>query len=127
MEGTPLHESQVFDLGPSGKSANAEIQVPDDKLWIIEFVSASIVLAQDDRFGPLEVWTSAWKPGGGTSRPHHFFHPHPVGNTDTRYCVCQPTRIYSMPGSKVLVYFSRGSTHGEAHLMWTISGRLVDA
>jgi len=126
MEGTPLHESELINLGPKGKSANTELQVPSDKWWIIEFVSASISLAKDDKFGPLEIWTSAWKLGGGTSRPHHFFHPHPVGNTDTRYCVSQPTLLYAMPGSKVKVYFSRSSVHGEAHLTWTISGRLVD-
>jgi hypothetical protein len=126
MEGTPLHESEVFNLGPKDKSAAIELQLPTDKWWIIEFVSASIFLAAGDRFGPFEIWTAAPKLGGGTSRPHHFFMPQAMGNTDTRYCISQPTRLYAMPGSQVRVSFSRDSIHGEAHLMWTLSGRLMD-
>ncbi|HKJ18631.1 MAG TPA: hypothetical protein VJ984_14855 [Xanthomonadales bacterium] len=127
MEGLPVHESDLFNFGPKVKSMDIEYQVPSGKIWVIEFVSATAYLAEGDRFGPLEIWTSAHNLEGGTSRPHHHFIPHPVGNTNRRYCVSQPTRIYAMPGSSVLVYFSRDLAKGEAHLMFTLSGRLVDA
>lgn len=127
MEGLPAHESGVFNYSEQELSASIELDVPAGKYWIIEFVSATLFLAKGDKFGPFEIWTSAPKLSDGTSRPHHFFLPQPVGNTDTRFCISQPTRIYSMPGSKVRIAFSRSSAHGNAHVMYTISGRLEDA
>lgn len=127
MEGTPLHHSEILELDATDTSSSTELQVPDGKWWVIEYVSASIMVAQGDRFRPFEIWTSAPKLGGGTSRPHHYLNPQPVPRSDNRYCVSQPTTLYAMPGSQVHVRFDRNAPHGNASVRFTISGRAVDA
>ena len=44
MDGLPVQGSAIFDLGNDKKSDSIEFVVPEDKVWVVEFVSAKIDL-----------------------------------------------------------------------------------
>ena len=124
--GSPLHESGTLQLDANQPMGATEFTVATDSTWVIEYVSAWIIVPAGETFRPLEIWTSAPTLPEGTSRPHHYFTPVPLAGSDSWYCVSQPTRLYAMPGSDVRVQFIRNSPSGQGSVQFTLSGSLLD-
>lgn len=125
MSGPPVHHSGILELEESDLLAGTEFEVPEPDTWVIEHVSAWIIVPAGELFRPLEVWTAAPAIPSGTSRPHHYLIPLPLAGSDRWYGVSQPTRLYAMAGSEVRVQFQRNKASGPASVRFTLSGRLL--
>lgn len=119
----PLHVSQTLVLTSCNTTEVLIATVPNDKRFVIEYISASGNLGGNNFFRKADVFTVVNGQG-----QRHYLVMNRLGNDNfsTFFAFSQQARLYADPGTLVRANATQGACSGGGILDVTISGYLVD-